>query len=299
MSEFEPVSPSWASTCLSQLLSRHGITPRHQATEIAQICSISISQARRKLRGAVWLFDEVHAICQRFGESLNEVFSPSAPLCDSSANSPHAAVISYPAHLLLEGQRLACDIELGSACPSGQAQTSQGLIAAHHPDEGWLVVGAHSQQVNSLSGTHYVVEHLQLRNPVVQSRARIAVLDDDVGSADALADWFNEVGYIAQAFTRSEDLLARPLTEHDAFVVDLILAGGQTSQALVERIRQVQPDAPIVLLTGQLRDGVASETTLATMLRTQGVTFFEKPVRPAVLTAAIQSSLDRLPSSHA
>jgi len=49
-----------------------------------------------------------------------------------------------------------------------------------------------------------------------------------------------------------------------------------------------------VLLTGQLRDGTASEATLATILRTQGVTFFEKPVRPAVLTAAIQSSLDRL-----
>jgi CheY-like chemotaxis protein len=90
--------------------------------------------------------------------------------------------------------------------------------------------------------------------------------------------------------------LAEPLTEHDAYVVDLILAGGQTSQALVEQIRIAQPQAPIVLLTGQLRDGTASEATLATILRTQGVTFFEKPVRPAVLTAAIQSSLDRLAS---
>jgi hypothetical protein len=52
-----------------------------------------------------------------------------------------------------------------------------------------------------------------------------------------------------------------------------------------------------VLLTGQLRDGQATEADLTTMLRTQGVTFFEKPVRPAVLTATIQSKLDRLAST--
>lgn len=291
---------SWASACLSALLERHGVPSRHQATEIAHICAISISQARRKLRGAVWLFDEVQTICQHFGESLDTVFGSSA-LQTSSTNSPASIARSntYPATLLIDGQKMACDIQLGPLCASTQEASCQGLVAFHDQQEGWQVGSILRMQQGGYCGAHYAVEQLQLRNPVAQTRPRIAVLDDDIGSAGALADWFNEVGYEAHAYTSTAALLARPLSEHDAFVVDLILGGGQTSQSIVERIRKEQPEAPIVLLTGQLKDGTASEATLATILRTQGVTFFEKPVRPAVLTAAIQSSLDRLAPHHA
>lgn len=291
---------SWASTCLSALLERHGISSRHQATEIAHICAISVSQARRKLRGAVWLFDEVQTICHHFGESLDTVFGSSA-LQTSSTSTPANAGHSntYPATLLIDDQKMACDIQLGPLCTSARDTACQGLVAFHDQFEGWLVGGIQRLQEGGHTGAHYAVEQLQLRNPVDQTRARIAVLDDDIGSAGALTDWFNEVGYEAHAYTSTEALLARPLSEHDAFVVDLILGGGQTSQSIVERIRKEQPAAPIVLLTGQLKDGTASEATLATILRTQGVTFFEKPVRPAVLTAAIQSSLDRLAPPHA
>ncbi len=287
------------SASLSALLDRHGVASRHQATEIAHICAISVSQARRKLRGAVWLFDEVQAICQYFGESIDTVLAAGTPAGRPSAVSSQARPVStYPATLLIDGQRLPCDIELGALCTADTTSPCQGLVAFHHPQEGWLVTLQAQLQKEASAGACYAVAQLQWRNQGEQTRARIAVLDDDVGSADALTDWFNEVGYDAHAYTRAEDLLAVPLAHHDAFVVDLILAGGQTSQALVERIRREQPEAPIVLLTGQLRGGAASEATLATILRTQGVTFFEKPVRPAVLTAAIQSGLDRLRHQH-
>ncbi|HEX5354684.1 MAG TPA: helix-turn-helix domain-containing protein [Aquabacterium sp.] len=290
---------SWASACLSALLERHGVPSRHQATEIAHICAISVSQARRKLRGAVWLFDEVQTICRHFGESLDTVFGASALQTGSTGSQtvPNPAN-TYPATLLIDGQKMACNIQLGPLCTTARDASCQGLVAFYNQREGWLVSGIHRMQQEGYSGAHYAVEQLQVRNPLEQARARIAVLDDDIGSAGALTDWFNEVGYEAHAYTSSAALLARPLSEHDAFVVDLILGGGQTSQSIVERIRLEQPDAPIVLLTGQLKDGTASEATLATILRTQGVTFFEKPVRPAVLTAAIQSGLDRRSPQH-
>ncbi len=292
--------PSWVSASLSALLTRHGVPSRHQATEIAQICVISVSQARRKLRGAVWLFDEVQAICRHFGESIDTALAAGAPPGRTHPAGGHAHPVStYPATLLMDEQRLPCDVELGPLCTDQAMSACQGLVAFHHPQEGWLVASPARLQQAAFRGAHYAIAQLQWRNQGEQVRARIAVLDDDAGSADALTDWFNEVGYEAHAYTRAEDLLAQPLADHDAFVVDLILAGGQTSQALVERIRHEQPEAPIVLLTGQLRDGSATEATLATILRTQGVTFFEKPVRPAVLTAAIQSSLDRLRHRHA
>lgn len=290
---------SWASARLSALLDRHGIPSRHQATEIAQICAISISQARRKLRGAVWLFDEVHAICRHFGESLDGVFG--SPVLQTSSTD-HVGINSLgntcPATLLIDGQKMTCQIQLGPLHTATQTG-SEGLVAHYSQHQGWLVANAQRMAQEGYTGARYAVEQLQLRNPIVQLRTRIAVLDDDIGSADALTDWFNEVGYEAHAYNSTEALLAHPLSEHDAFVVDLILSGGQTSQSIVERIRLEQPDAPIVLLTGQLKDGTASEATLTTILRTQGVTFFEKPVRPAVLTAAIQSSLDRLAPHHA
>ena len=297
----DPISV-WASASLGALMARHGVVHRHQAALIAQICSISVSQARRKLRGAVWLFAEVLAVCRHFGESLDAVFAldETPSVLRKAATAGTATTPSYPATLLIDGQSLPCDIQLGAMCGSAPgAGNATGLVALHHPAQGWLVGSAAKLDERQLAGAHYAVAQLQWRHPAESARARIAVLDDDAGSAGALTDWFNEVGYAAQAYTSSDQLLATPLTDHDAFVVDLILAGGQTSQAIVERIRHEQPQAPIVLLTGQLRDGTASEATLSTILRTQGVTFFEKPVRPAVLTAVIQSGLDRVGPSHA
>lgn len=287
---------AWSTGCIVAVMEKNGISARHQATLIAQICSISVSQARRKLRGSTWLFNEVLLVCRHFGLSLDAVFTPNVlqtnawPHAGSAALASHA---TYPASLLLDDEPLPCDIQLG---PAAAPQTS-GLQATHHRDAWW--VGS-ATRLNSVSpqGARYRVEQLQLHSPSQAQRPRIAVVDDDAGSAGALTDWFNEVGYEADAYTSPDQLTAQTLTEHDAYVVDLILAGGRTSQALVEQIRQAQPQAPIVLLTGQLRDGKASEATLATILRTQGVTFFEKPVRPAVLTAAIQSSLDRVNAQH-
>jgi CheY-like chemotaxis protein len=291
---------AWTSARLTSLMTRHGVASRHQATLIAQICAISVSQARRKLRGAVWLFNEVIAVCRHFGESLDAVFTPEALRGHPSENSlAHAAALTtYPAVLLLDERRVDCDIQLGAILTASHAAESLSLVATHLPSEGWLVASPSCMLRQAHTGPQYAVQHLQIRTRQEHARARIAVLDDDAGSAGALTDWFNELGYRAQAFTHAAQLLATSLTAHDAYVIDLILAGGQTSQAVVEQIRLAQPDAPIVLLTGQLRDGTASEATLSTILRTQGVTFFEKPVRPAVLTAAIQSGLDRLATAH-
>ncbi len=293
----------WTSTQVAALMARQGVPARHQATEIAQICAISISQARRKLRGAAWLFQEVLALCRHYGAHLDEVFPPEQGLSTLAQDaSQTASASSCPATLLIEGQRVTCTIQPGAMLPTAQSVIGTGsgaplLLAAHQPEEGWIVATPQSMANEGVPGPHYAVHQLQIHTPAAQARARIAVLDDDIGAAEALSDWFNEVGYLAQSFTSADQLMATSLQAHDAYVIDLILGGGRTSQSLVEQIRRAQPRAPIVLLTGQLRDGTASEATLTTILRTQGVTFFEKPVRPAVLTAAIQSGLDRLASA--
>ncbi len=296
---------AWASEALSAMMTRHGVGSRHQAALVARVCGISVSQARRKFRGSPWLFNEVYQLCSHFNEPLAQVFCAGAPSAQSRAaiqppdSSSGTSGSMYEASLSLGEQTLLCEIELGSQCPPPSPDAAPGkLYAAHQPGQGWQVSDATGLASLSLGGPHFEVMHLQWRLPETQARARIAVLDDDVGAAEALTDWFNEIGYEARAYHTSAELVEAGIDAHDAFVVDLILGPQETSEAVVERIRQMLPQAPIVLLTGQLRDGTASEATLTTILRTQGVTFFEKPVRPAVLTAAIQSSLDRLSATH-
>lgn len=275
-------SGSWVAACVASLMSRHGVPPRHQATAIAQICAISVSQARRKLRGAVWLFNEVLALCRHHGESLEAVFGT-----EHGPGAPGQAGV-----LLIDGLELPCQVRAGAICPPASGEASALLTT--RVGERWLVGTAARLDALGATGTRHLVELLQTTPPEPPAAARIAVLDDDESAAQALVDWFEQLGYIAQGYTRSESLEQDLPQGFDAYVLDLVLSGGQTSQAMVERIRRQQPDAPIVLLTGQLRDGKASESTLAALLRTHRVTFFEKPVRPVMITAAIQNSLDQL-----
>lgn len=283
---------AWASACVADLLSRHGVGARHHAAAVAQICAISISQARRKLRGAVWLFNEVLALCRHHGESLDTVFAADPPGAPWRRTPSASAAGHLPATLVLDGLHVPAHVQLGALCAPDQP-LADSLLATLHDDRWHVGSLAHLRQLGA-SGACYRVAHLEVAPTAGQPRARIAVLDDDESAAQALRDWFNELGFQAEAFTDPRALYLQLESGFDAYVLDLMLAGGQTSQPVVERIRREQPAAPIVLLTGQLRDGKASESTLATLLRTQNVTFFEKPVRPAMITAAIQNSLDRL-----
>ena len=123
----DELSAGWMAACVSDLLSRHGVSPRHQATEIAQICAISISQARRKLRGAVWLFGEIWALCRHYGESLDAVFAQHAvlgalPLGAGAAAAGSESRAGQPALLLADALALPCTIHLGAQCaPSASA----------------------------------------------------------------------------------------------------------------------------------------------------------------------------------
>jgi CheY-like chemotaxis protein len=275
-------SDAWVSACVASLMSRHGVQPRHQATSIAQICAISVSQARRKLRGAVWLFSEIHTLCSHHGESLDAVFG-----AEQSTSAP-----SMDGILLVDGLELPCLVRAGAVCAAPSHVPAQLLTS----QEGacWYVGTPARLDAMGLTGKRHTVAQLQTTPPDARTAAHIAVLDDDESATQALVDWFEQLGFKAHGYTRSEALEEDLAQGFDAFVLDLMLSGGQTSQAIVEQIRRRQPEAPIVLLTGELRDGKASESTLAALMRNQRITFFEKPVRPAMITAAIQNSLDRL-----
>jgi CheY-like chemotaxis protein len=273
---------------MGALLSAQGIPPHQQAGLLTQLCGLSPSQARRKLQGANWSFAEVLSVARHFGVSLDTLFpasdstSPSSALAETS-QALIAAVFRLP------GANIPCRMRLGAqkVGPAGKNQ-----LFARQAEDGW-VVGLAEMPGNAEQGPLFHADEVIL-TPPSRPRTRIAILDDDPASSAALADWFNAAGYEATAFTACEQLLASNLASHDAFVVDFLLAGGDSSQKMIATIRQQLPDAPVLLLTGKLRDGAVSEADLTGVLRTANVAFFEKPVRPSVLAATLQSSLDRL-----
>jgi CheY-like chemotaxis protein len=269
---------------IKQALESKGIGSRHQAALVAQLCDISVSQARRKLQGAAWLFEEVRLVTQHCGVSLDDMGR-----ADFQQGRTPTCV---PATAMFEGHQWPCTIVIGHLL----APRDQGKVAlqALRDSTGWMAGSASTLQRIKPDVPRYAVERLTMTAPAPQSGFRVAVVDDDPHAAESLCDWFENSGFQATPFHSSASLLDAGLGEFDAFVVDFILGSGQSSQPLVEQIRRARPQSPVALLTGHLRDGIASEDTLTSMMRALQVMFFEKPVRPAVIAAALQNSLDRL-----
>lgn len=270
---------------LSLLLSERGTPPHQQASLLTQICGLSSSQARRKLQGANWSFHEVMVVAHYCGASLDTLF----PVSDT------------PSDLLIEPsmtQWLSVDIQIGDFRGSGEARLGamirgpapkNSLLAGKQPD-GWLVVCAGAEQ--PCAGELFLVDELTIRQRKSIAR-RIAIIDDDRPLATSLAEWFTEAGFAAMAFTSARELQDHGLNRFDGFIMDYLLDSG-SSEGIIEIIRREMPGAPIMLLTGKLRDGTVAEAELMALLRTSDVTFFEKPVRPGVLVAALQNKFDLL-----
>jgi len=292
-SGMEDLLSPWVAERLTGLMAEHGVPVRQQASLLSALCGLSPSQSRRKLRGAMWSFGEVLTVVRRFGASLDQVFSdspgegvaPTANLIDASS------VTLQDATFVMDSLAVPCRVRLGALVVGVPGENA--LLTAQD-DSGWYVGTRQQLDHHHVNEPCYQADQVLLIPESTTPRIRIAILDDDIGTTETLGDWFEATGYAAQAFTTCDQLLASQIESHDAFIVDFMLAGGDSSQAIIKNIRQALPDAPIVLLTGKLRSGQASEADLTTLLRTLNVTFFEKPVRPSVLAATIEKELDIL-----
>lgn len=288
---------SWVAARIVGLMAENGVQPRQQAGLLSELCGLSLSQARRKLHGAIWSFSEVLAVVQRFGVSLDQVFSdsPLAGIAHASSAPDTLTSLLQDATFLMDKLALPCRVRLG-ALFIGMPGDDVLLVA--QDQDGWYVGTKSQLNRHRITGNFYQADQLLLAPATTKNSIRIAILDDDLATTETLGEWFNAAGYAATTFTSSDQLLASKLENYDAFLVDFMLAGGDSSHAIIKDIRKALPDAPIVLLTGKLRDGQASEAELTIMLRTLNVTFFEKPVRPSVLAATIEKELDQVASKR-
>ena len=73
----------------------------------------------------------------------------------------------------------------------------------------------------------------------------------------------------------------------EGFVVDWLL-GDTTAKDLLSKIRARVPSGPVVVLTGQIATGLATEAELAMVGASYRALLFEKPTRPLTIFNALQ-----------
>lgn len=260
-----------AAQAVKALLHRHGLSADKHSVKVSELLAISYSQAHRKTCGvSAWSLEELKRVAEHFGESLVDL------LWFTERGE------ALPATLVVGGQSFSCLVKLGQPVPANQAS---GLVAVESE-------GRWSLRTASDMGTQRVrpVQRLVMQPPGAHAPS-VAVLDDDAESADNLCAHLAASGYQTTSFYTVAALrTAMAQRRHDGYVLDWIV-GDETVRDLIGQIRADCPRTPILVLTGQVDSGRVDESAVATALATYGLLYFEKPVRLAIISAALAQGL--------
>jgi two-component system response regulator HydG len=103
------------------------------------------------------------------------------------------------------------------------------------------------------------------------SKPRILIVDDEPSIRSALERWFNIRGFVAdQAADGMEALEKIQQAPFDIITMDLDMPRMSGIEAIA-RIREMQPEIPIVVLTGFIRDTAIALNNGATRVLTKPV----------------------------
>ena len=269
---------SLGTLCVSRLLDRHGIPERRRAAALEKALGLTYQQVRRRLLDeTAWTLEELRDLADHFGENLPSLVS------DPSSESTASAV------LVTGSLRIPCSVWLGD---TPQMARPGPLVATRPTADEWLVVPA---------GEAAGVESYEIKRLLIQattrSARRIAVLDDDRDLAQSIAQYMNEVGLDATAFYTVDDLSKAVSVEpFDGYVVDW-LVNKQSARAVIIEIRAQSATCPVVVLTGQMRDGHLEESELSAAAAAYRLQYFEKPVRTSAILSALELGFERRASA--
>jgi DNA-binding response OmpR family regulator len=114
---------------------------------------------------------------------------------------------------------------------------------------------------------------------------RILIVDDDAGVLELLTTALREDGHISTASTAEEAVECLKRFPFDLVITDLIMPGIGGIE-LVRRVGELQPDARIIVMTGESGPYAVTEA-----LRNHAFTYLVKPFTMAVLRDAVQQAL--------
>lgn len=275
----ETPAAGFVDKCIARMLERAGLQPRQRVTYVAQTLELGYQLARRRMIGETpWTVDEIARLASSCGETLTTLFA-------DDGVAPGLAGTGQAAEFVLGAARISCRIWIGDKAATRRVSP---LVAVQPTKDQWLVVLA----TDAPEAESFEVERvlIQLGNA---DKQRVAVLDDNEDIAKSIVEYMNGTGIDAQAFFSLDDLMlqveAKPF---DGYVIDW-LVDHQNARSLIAAIRSKDPSCPIVLLTGQLVNGNADESELASIASYYRLTFFEKPVRSSSLLSALRLGFER------
>lgn len=253
---------------IESMLDRHGVAERQRIRALEAALGMSYTQVRRRMLGdAPWTIDEIKQLANHFHEPL-------IPILAALADEP-----GVPATLPFGGAAIPCTI-----WPVGEPLTGRigPMVAVRDDTTGQWTVAPASEVADSPS---YELARLLFERAPPK---RVAVLDDDSDSAQSIVDFLSAKGLDAKPFDCATNLLAAMEDEHfDGFVVDWLL-GENTAKDLLSKIRVRVPSGPLVILTGQIATGLATEEELVMVGASYRALLFEKPTRPLSIFNALQ-----------
>lgn len=116
----------------------------------------------------------------------------------------------------------------------------------------------------------------------------VIVVDDEASIRDAVQQWLSLSGFEVQVYSRAEDCLA-VLPEHfPGVILSDVRMPGMSGLAFLDRLQSLDPDLPVILLTGHGDVPMAVDA-----MRDGAYDFLEKPFSPETLISSLRRALEK------
>ena len=264
------------SKAIQAVLDRHGVPERQRLNTLEAAAGMSYQQVRRRMTGETpWNVDEIKRLASHFGEPL---FKLLGTLVDDAGQQ---------ATLLLGGISLPCSIWIGPHAPP-KARIGPLVAIASETGEHWTAVPL------AEAGDRKAYEIKRLIFESAPPR-RVAIVDDDDDLAASIVQFLREKGLDAISYRTGEHLRsALETSRFDGFILDWMLGEGNVRELLPE-VRARNPNAPIIILTGEFEAGGAQEDELAATISAYRAQLYQKPTRMLSLFNALELGFEPSP----
>jgi CheY-like chemotaxis protein len=255
------------------MLDRHGVPERKHLMVLEAALGMAYQQVRRRMLGDTsWGSDELRRLASHFAE-------PVLSLLGSWVDKE----TGQRATLQVGGTAQVCFF-----WPAAEAERVGVFVAVPGEDaDDWKVILATEAGSRPTVGIRRLL--LELAPP-----RRVAVIDEDANTVDAIVEFLRLKGLDAVSFTQAEQLrTALETTNFDGFILEWVL-GDDRAIDLLPLIRRKNPTGPVIILTGQVGVGV-QESEIAQATANYRAQLYEKPSRALSLFNALQLGFEKSP----
>jgi two-component system, NtrC family, response regulator HydG len=123
--------------------------------------------------------------------------------------------------------------------------------------------------------------------PLVKTKGRILIVDDELVVRDSLKKWFTSEGYTADAAVSAREALETIAhLEFDIALIDIKMPG-MDGMELQARLKEADPELAVIIMTGY-----ASVETAVQALKRGAYDYITKPVDPDELSHLVANALE-------